>query len=295
MNRYDAFLQVLERGTFSDAARAMGYTQSAVSQMVKNLEEELGVTMLVRSRTGVSLTREGELLLPSIRGVANARQLLTEYAANLRGLESGTVRIGTFTTVSSSLLPPVIKRFKEAHPGIRFELHQGLYADVESLVREGVVDFGFTDLVRCGDLQHEPLLRDSMLLVLPNGHPLTRQSQIDLSQLEGEPFIQLDEGPGGATLQRTVAQHPELDVQYRVADDYSILNMVENGLGVALLPEIVLRNTNRSVAARPLNPPLRRSLVVIFRRREEMSTAAAAFLRELRQEAEQNVQSNAKV
>lgn len=286
MNRYDAFLQVLERGTFSDAARAMGYTQSAVSQMVKNLEEELGVTMLVRSRTGVSLTREGELLLPSIRGVANARQLLTEYAANLRGLESGTVRIGTFTTVSSSLLPPVIKRFKEAHPGIRFELHQGLYADVEALVRDGVVDFGFTDLVRCGDLQHEPLLRDSMLLVLPKGHPLARETHVSLDELRGEPFIQLDEGPGGATLQRTVSQHPELDVQYRVADDYSILNMVENGLGVALLPEIVLRNTNRSVVARPLTPPLRRSLVVIFRRREEMCTAATAFLHELRMEAD---------
>ena len=266
MNRYDAFLQVLERGTFSDAARAMGYTQSAVSQMVKNLEEELGVTMLVRSRTGVTLTREGELLLPSIRGVANARQLLTEYAANLRGLESGTVRIGTFTTISSSLLPPVIKRFKEAHPGIRFELHQGLYADVEALVRDGVVDFGFTDLVRCGDLQH--------------GQPL--------EQLRGEPFIQLDEGPGGATIQRTVAQHPELDVQYRVADDYSVLNMVENGLGVALLPEIVLHNTNRKVLARPLTPPIRRSLVVIFRRREEMSTAATAFLHELRQEVGQS-------
>ena len=285
MNRYDAFLQVLERGTFSDAARAMGYTQSAVSQMVKNLEEELGVTMLVRSRTGVSLTREGELLLPSIRGVANARLLLNEYAANLRGLESGTVRIGTFTTVSSSLLPPVIKRFKEAHPGIRFELHQGLYADVESLVRDGAVDFGFTDRVRCGDLQHEPLLRDSMLLVLPADHRLAGAESVSLSDLDDIPFIQLDEGPGGATLQRTVAMHPELDVQYRVADDYSVLNMVENGLGAALLPEIVLRNMNRNVAALPLNPPLKRSLVVIFRRREEMSTAATAFLQELRAEA----------
>ena len=286
MNRYDAFLQVLERGTFSDAARAMGYTQSAVSQMVKNLEEELGVTMLVRSRTGVTLTREGELLLPSIRGVANARQLLSEYAANLRGLESGTVRIGTFTTVSSSLLPPVIKRFKEAHPGIRFELHQGLYADVEALVRDGVVDFGFTDLVRCGDLQHEPLLRDSMMLALPANHPLARAASVDLDDLRGEPFIQLEEGPGGATIQRTVSQHPDLDVQYRVADDYSVLNMVENGLGVALLPEIVLQNTNRRVVARPVNPPVRRSLVVIFRRREEMSTAATAFLQELRTETE---------
>ena len=289
MNRYDAFLQVLERGTFSDAARAMGYTQSAVSQMVKNLEEELGVTMLVRSRTGVSLTREGELLLPSIRGVANARQLLSEYAANLRGLESGTVRIGTFTTVSSSVLPPVIKRFKEAHPGIRFELHQGLYADVEALVRDGVVDFGFTDLVRCGDLQHEPLLRDSMMLALPINHPLARASAVRLEALRGEPFIQLDEGPGGASIQRTVAQHPELDVQYRVADDYSVLNMVENGLGVALLPEIVLHNTNRRVVARPVDPPLRRSLVVIFRRREEMSTAATAFLQELREETGRSV------
>ena len=287
MNRYDAFLQVLERGTFSDAARAMGYTQSAVSQMVKNLEEELGVTMLVRSRTGVSLTREGELLLPSIRGVANARQLLTEYAANLRGLESGTVRIGTFTTVSSSLLPPVIKRFKLAHPGIRFELHQGLYADVEALVRDGVVDFGFTDLVRCGDLQHEPLLRDSMLLALPANHRLAHEAQIPLEALRGEPFIQLDEGPGGATLQRMVAQHPELDVQYRVADDYSILNMVDNGLGVALLPEIVLHSAPGNVIARPVTPPIRRSLEVIFRRREEMSTAATAFLRELRKETRQ--------
>ena len=180
----------------------------------------------------------------------------------------------------------MIKRFKEAHPGIRFELHQGLYADVEALVRDGVVDFGFTDLVRCGDLQHEPLLRDSMLLVLPKGHPLARETHVSLDELRGEPFIQLDEGPGGATLQRTVSQHPELDVQYRVADDYSILNMVENGLGVALLPEIVLRNTNRSVVARPLTPPLRRSLVVIFRRREEMCTAATAFLHELRMEAD---------
>ena len=278
MNRYDAFLQVLERGTFSDAARAMGYTQSAVSQMVKNLEEELGVTMLVRSRTGVSLTREGELLLPSIRGVANARQLLTEYAANLRGLESGTVRIGTFTTVSSSLLPRAIQRFKQLHPAIRFELHQGLYQELEGLVRGGVVDFSFTDLCRPTEFASRKLFEDAYLAVLPVDHPLLRFDPIPRAEFVREPFILLDEGRGGATLNAFLAEHPDLDVQYRVGDDYSVLNMVQNRLGVAVLPEMVARHAPSGVAVRQLLPPLRREVGVIYRKETELSAAARAFL-----------------
>lgn len=284
MNPYIAFLQVLERNSFSEAARAMGYTQSAVSQMIKSLEEELGVTLLLRSRTGVSLTREGELLLPYIRDVANAHHMLTEQAAGFHGLRSGMVRIGTSTSVSSSLLPPVIKRFKEAHPGIRFELHQGLYDDVETWVRDGVVDFGFTDLSRPTPFVCEALFQDTLLAVLPEGHPLGENIYVRVERLAEEPFILLDEGRGGAILQELVASHPELNVQYRVADDYSILNMVENRLGVAVLPEMVLRNTNCRVLARQLQPPLRRTLGVIYRKRAGLSTAARAFLRELKAE-----------
>ena len=127
MNRYQVFVKVVETGSFTRTAEALGYTQSAVSQMIKALEEELGVTLLLRTRTGVVLTREGELLLPYIRDVANAHRALTERAADFRGLQSGTIRIGTFTSISSRLLPPVMKRFKEAHPNIRFEQQQGVY------------------------------------------------------------------------------------------------------------------------------------------------------------------------
>ena len=282
MSAYTAFLLALELNSFSEAARAMGYTQSAVSQMIKGLEEDLGVTLLVRSRTGVSLTREGAALLPHIRDVANAHRVLSEQAAAVRGLEQGSVRIGTFTSVSSSLLPPAIKRFREQHPGIRFELHQGLYHEVEAWVRDGVVDFSFTDLIRPTDFAFEPLIQDSLLLVCAKDHSLAQQTQVSVEQLASEPFILLEEGRGGATLKRFLDAHPELDVQYRVADDYSILNMVENRLGVAVLPEMVLRNTASRVAALPLEPPLRRSLGIIFRRKAALSTAAQAFLRELR-------------
>ncbi len=282
MNQYLALLRVLECNSFSDAARVMGYTQSAVSQMIKALEEELGVTLLLRSRTGVTLTREGELLLPYIRDVANAHRMLSEQAANFHGLQSGTIRIGTFTSVSSRLLPPVMKAFKEAHPNLRFELHQGVYSEIEEWVRAGVVDFGFTDASRVTPFVCEPVFRDTMLAVLPEGHPLGENIFVQVGQLKREPFILLDEGRGGGIVHDMVAAHPEIDVQYHVADDYSILTMVENRLGIAILPELVLKNTNHRVIARQLQPQLRRTLGVIYPKREGLSTAARAFLRELR-------------
>lgn len=282
MNQYLALLRVLECNSFSDAARVMGYTQSAVSQMIKALEEELSVTLLLRSRTGVTLTREGELLLPYIRDVANAHRMLSEQAANFHGLQSGTIRIGTFTSVSSRLLPPVMKAFKEAHPNLRFELHQGVYSEIEEWVRTGVVDFGFTDASRVTPFVCEPVFRDTMLAVLPEGHPLGENIFVQVGQLKREPFILLDEGRGGGIVHDMVAAHPEIDVQYHVADDYSILTMVENRLGIAILPELVLKNTNHRVIARQLQPQLRRTLGVIYPKREGLSTAARAFLRELR-------------
>ena len=105
MNRYIAFLKAFERNSFSDAARDLGYTQSAVSQMIKSLEAELGVTLLVRSRSGVTLTYEGRHLLPYIRDTVNAYRMLQSQAAGFSGLEQGTIRLGTFTSVSSFLLP----------------------------------------------------------------------------------------------------------------------------------------------------------------------------------------------
>ena len=192
MNRYIAFLKVFERNSFSDAARDLGYTQSAVSQMIKSLEEELGVTLLVRSRSGVALTYEGRHLLPYIRDTVNAYRMLQSQAAGFSGLEQGTIRLGTFTSVSSFLLPPAMERFRNQHSGIRFELYQGLYYEIEDWVREGVVDFGFTDMSRTTPFACEPIYRDTMLAVLPEGHPLGENIFIQVDELAAEPFIQYE-------------------------------------------------------------------------------------------------------
>lgn len=278
MVSYQALLQVLESNSFSLAAKTLGYTQSAVSQMIKSLESELGVTLLVRSRTGVALTREGEAMLPYIRDVVRAHQALADQAASLRGLEQGVVRIRSFNSVSSSLLPRAIQRFKQWHPAIRFELHQGLYQELEGLVRGGVVDFSFTDLCRPTEFSSRELFEDAYLAVLSKDHPLLRFDPIPRAEFVREPFILLDEGRGGATLNAFLAEHPDLDVQYRVGDDYSVLNMVENRLGVAVLPEMVARHAPSGVAVRQLSPPLLRRVGVIYRKETELSSAARAFL-----------------
>ena len=254
MNRYIAFLKVFERNSFSDAARDLGYTQSAVSQMIKSLEEELGVTLLVRSRSGVALTYEGRHLLPYIRDTVNAYRMHQSQAAGFSGLEQGTLRLGTFTSVSSYLLPPAMERFRRLHSGIRFELYQGLYYEIEDWVREGVVDFGFTDMLRTTPFPCEPIYQDTMLAVLAEGHPLGENIFIQVDELAAEPFILLEEGRGGGCIRDLLTRHRQINVQYREADDYTILNLVENNLGVAILPEAVLRRSGRRVIARRLSP-----------------------------------------
>lgn len=282
MNRYIAFLKAFERNSFSDAARDLGYTQSAVSQMIKSLEAELGVTLLVRSRSGVTLTYEGRHLLPYIRDTVNAYRMLQSQAAGFSGLEQGTIRLGTFTSVSSFLLPPAMERFRRQHSRIRFELYQGLYYEIEDWVREGVVDFGFTDMSRTTPFACEPIYQDTMLAVLPEGHPLGENIFIQIDELAAEPFILLEEGRGGGCIRELLVRHPQINVQYRVADDYTILNMVESRLGVSILPEAVLRRSGQRLTARRLSPELQRTIGVIYKQKTGLSTAGQLFLSELK-------------
>jgi len=129
MIRYEAFVKITENGSFTKTAEDLGYTQSAVSQMIKNLEEELDTSLVIRSRKGVTLTPDGEEFLPYIKNVYNAHRELIEKRNEMRGLESGIIRMGTFSSVSSNWLPGLIKKFKETYPSVHFDIKQGEYTN----------------------------------------------------------------------------------------------------------------------------------------------------------------------
>jgi DNA-binding transcriptional LysR family regulator len=284
-SRYDIFCQVVESGSFTRAAEAMGYSQSAVSQSVRSVEEELATTLLNRSKNGLTLTADGETFLPYIRGICSAEKALSQKQRELQGLENSEIRIGTFTSVSRNLLPPLMQSFKQQYPGVRFVLQQGEYTSIRQWVLEGSIDFGFANAQTVTGLTVRPLCRDQMMAVLPLGHPLAQMAAVTLQQLAAEPFILLDEGERSVPMDAFARRGLKPRIEYTVYDDYTILAMVRQGLGVSILYRLVLSGFEQDLILRPVQEPLERTLALVWRNWETLPLAARRFAEFIRRES----------
>ncbi len=278
MNRYEVFITVTECGSFSRAAERLNYTQSAVSQMVHTLEDELSATLLLRSKAGVTLTPTGEEYLPYIRAICSARRELLAKKEEMQGLKGGNIRIGTFTSVSRNVLPRVIKAFKALYPSVQFELLQGEYTGISNWIAEGRVDFGFVNADLAGNLTVIPLAEDEMRAVLPPNHPLAKKQTVSLTDLAKEPYILLGEGDESVPLRAFQSENILPNTQYEVLDDYTIMSMVEQGLGVSLLYRLVLQNVRSGIVSRPLSAPVKRTIALAYKNKKALSAAAQRFI-----------------
>ena len=287
MNRYIAFLKVVELGSFTRAAEILGYTQPAMSQMIASLENELSIRLLYRSRYGVKLTPEGERLLPSVQSSVAQFQSMQNIAGEIRGLESGVVRIGTISSISCHWLPPVIRHFWEKYPNVRLIVHQGDYTTIPDWVRTGELDFGFVtpDAVEGTDPRF--IKFGEHRACLPKNHPLSGKAYVTLKELAAEPFLMLEEGVYSEPLAAFRAAGLEPNIRMTMHDDYSILSMVEQGLGVTILPELVLRKQSYEIVMLPIKPMVMRRISILTRSRDELSIAARRFIEFLI--AEQNL------
>lgn len=278
MNRYEVFVKVIECGGFTRAAEELNYTQSAVSQMIHTLEEELSATLLLRSRGGIELTADGKEYLPYIRSICNAHRELRAKYGEMQGLQEGIIRIGTFTSVSGNWLPPMMKEFKENYPTVQFVLQQGEYTNIGQWIKEGSVDFGFVYPNAVKGLELEVLFQDYMVAVLPPNHPLAKKESVSLKDLADETYILLDEGELSIPLNAFSEQGLSPKIQYKVYDDYSIMSMVENGLGVSMLYSRVVENYPRNYVVRPLETMVERTVALAYKNKATLSLASRYFM-----------------
>src|SRR6478752_6726153 len=144
--KFEIFSTVVELGSLTKAGEILGLTQSAVSHAIASLESEWGFSLLNRGRSGINLTSNGEHVLKYIREILKWNEEMLQEIANINGLEIGTVRIGTFSSVSIQWLPEIMKSFNEYHPSIEIKLLEGDYDDIEHWISTGIVDFGFVSL-----------------------------------------------------------------------------------------------------------------------------------------------------
>lgn len=280
LERYFALLKILEIGSFTKAAEAMGYSQSAVSQMVQSLESELSLKLLYRSRNGIKLTPEGEALLPYIQRTVNHYNAMLEKTRELKGLNGGLIRIGTLSSVSSQWLPGLIKDFQTLYPKVHFLLHQGDYTTIPAWVRAGEIDFGFVnpDAESVRGLHTIFVTSGGHKAILHPGHPLAAQPWVTLEQLAKETFLLLEEGCLSEPLEafRTLGLKPR--VELRMHDNFSICSMVEANVGVSILPELALRKMNFRIVQLPTVPPVIRRVSLVMKDPDILPIASRYFI-----------------
>ena len=254
--------KIVELSSLTRAAEELGLTQSGVSHILAGLEEELGFPLLRRSRVGARLTPEGERLMPCIREVVRAQERLDQTAADLRGLAAGTVRVATFTSVAVHWLPGMMQEFQALYPNVDFRLFNGDYHDVDRWLTDGSADVGFITLPTALKCECVPLREDRLLAVLPLGHPLSAEAVCSVREVAKEPFISLLETSDDDSRRALDAAGVKPNVRFTTKDDYAIIAMVEQGLGVSIMPELLLQGHRSGVAARPLDPPASRMLAL---------------------------------
>jgi DNA-binding transcriptional LysR family regulator len=277
------FLAVAETRHFTQAADNLGVAQPTLSKQIHTLEESLGAPLFERIRGAVSLTVAGAALLPlAQRMVADADAARTAVS-DIVGLRRGEVRLGATPSLCSSLVPEVLRTFRSEHPEIQLYVNEGSSQDLIENLHAHTLDLALIVEPRSGVdsfLEARPVLQESLAVAsMMDGPPPTPHAQIALSELEHTPLVMFRAGYDirGVTLEacRMAGFTPKFAVEGGEMD--AVLAFVEAGLGVALVPSMVLVN-RPLLRATPLAPPgMQRTIALAHRKRTVLPHAAEAL------------------
>jgi len=273
-----AFIKTVEYESFTKATEILNYSQSGISRMINDLEKEWNVSLLERGRSGVRLTSDGLTLLPFAKSVYSEYQKLQTKIEELNGLQSGLIRIGTFSSVATHWLPKIIKEFQKDYPNIDYELLLGDYTEIESWILEGRVDCGFLRLPTLPEFSAITLAEDKLLVVLPENHPLVDCEVFPVKALCDYPFMLLEKGAKAEISEIFERNSIAPKIHFTTWDDYAIMSMIESGLGISILPELILHRIPYRIVAKELDVPAFRKIGLVMRDDKNTSLAVKRFI-----------------
>jgi DNA-binding transcriptional LysR family regulator len=262
LSQLRAFVAVAHCGNFGEAALHLEISQSAVSHAIASLEEELGVSLLLRGRLGARLTVAGEKAVIYARQSLELLEAMVGELNSHKGLEGGQVRLAAFRSVSTHILPKIITEFRDRFPKITVSVLEYFdYSEVDQALRAGQADVGFTYLPAGEEFEIYPIYRDEYLVFLP---PTARLPEGPLSwkELMAYPYISVIPGNACHTwIERHLyRQGVSLRAAFYVKEDSTMMGMVAQGLGIAILPQLAAEPIPPAVQVRSLPIPLDRSI-----------------------------------
>ncbi|WP_028065050.1 LysR family transcriptional regulator [Solirubrobacter soli] len=286
LRQFEAFVAAAEEGGITRAADRLHVVQSAVSASLRRLEAELGTPLFERHARGVQLTDAGRALLPHARAALGAAEAAREAVDAVRGGLRGVVRLGIMQSQSSRVsVPGILREFRDLHPGVELRVGHGSGGSVEMAgqVAEGLLDIAFVALREPpAGVELTPLAAESIALICPREHRLASAPSVELADLVGEPIAETPPGWGTRIISERAfaAAGLERTPAFEINDIQTILDLVRNGLAVALLPAAFVLDDD-SLAAIPVRGADMTFEIVLARPSGRRLGAAAEALGEL--------------
>lgn len=276
IEKYEALLCAIEKGSFSAAAEALGYTPSGISRMMAALELENGFPLLIRRKEGVVPTKECIKLMPQIREIVFEGEKLKQMSAQIRNVETGTLTIGTAYSAYYGWLSEVTSKFHKQYPGVEIKIVSGYSTELAEQMEKHEVDMAIIS-ERSGNHQWIPLIKDRLLAMVSVNHPVAKLNPVPIELFASESYI--DTYPGKDIDNAYVFKrcHVTPNTQFSTMDIYATYSMVEAGLGISMNNEINCRNLTGSIKTIPLNPP--QTTVIGLAVAKDKTPAAASFMK----------------
>lgn len=237
------------------------------------MEEELGFALFNRGKTGVTMTSYGASLYPSIRAVLNSDEALKQSVARLNGLEKGKVKVAAFNSVCTCLLPGILKSFKAQYPQIEVEVYQGTYDDMKDWLRNGQTDIAFLSFGCREEFALTELFAEPLRCITPKGWPAPPDGIMTPELMNGQDFVVQGDATDAEMRQYLKKHKISTERRCHVLDDLSNLAMVEAGMGISIMPEMLLKTCTSEVDIYPLSPAENRVVGITSQRPGAMAPA----------------------
>ncbi|MDO4623459.1 MAG: LysR family transcriptional regulator [Eubacteriales bacterium] len=275
----EVFMKIVETGSFRKAAAELEYTQAGIGYIVHAMESEIGLSLFVREHNGVHLSPEGEALLPHFQQLLAWERGFDQHVKELKGLESGTLRVQIFDSISIHWIPGIVKKFHEDFPGISIELvSEEDSRKAEEMVLNGEVDCGFFLTEVHSELEVFRLMEEKLMAIVPLDHPLADKEYFPIKQIGKYPYISMkyDDNTGINRIFTRKGLKPQ--TAFYMDNDYAAMAMVSKGLGYCIFPELLLRDIPYDVKCMEFDEPQTRIVSVGTRSMDTCSKACRKFV-----------------
>lgn len=256
-------------------AQRLGYTQSGISHNIKKMENDLQIKLFKRTNHGMQATDEARFLLPYIQATTNQYRKFEEALTSIHGLQKGSITIGTYSSMAVHWLPDIIELFKNTYPDIQIHVREGYSDEIIQWIRDETVDFGF--MSKSADLEFDflPFSTEPLLAVVPLDFQW--EGPFPVEAFEKYPFIASEIGVDNDISSAFKKENIKPNIQFYCKEDPSIIAMVKKGLGITLLPSLMLKG-QKEVKTIPLADTVERTLGIACQSLEDLSAAGKAFV-----------------